>query len=127
MKRARYGALAAILTLATMGSPALAAGDPAQGEKVFNRCKACHAVEAGKNKIGPSLAGMFGRKAGNAGGFTKYSDAMKASNVVWDDGTVAAFLADPKGMMPGTKMVFAGLKKDDDIANVIAYLKQATK
>lgn len=127
MKRARYAALAAILALTTIGGPALAAGDAALGKKVFNKCKACHSLEAGKNKIGPSLAGMFGRKAGNAEGFKKYSKAMTASGVVWDDATVAAFLASPKKMMPGTKMTFAGLKKDADIQNVIAYLKQTTQ
>ncbi len=127
MIRAKYGPLAAIMALTMLGGPALAAGDAAQGEKVFNRCKACHAVEAGKNKIGPSLAGLFGRKAGTVDGFTKYSDALKGSKIVWDDGTLAAYLADPKKTVPGTKMVFAGLKKDADIEDVIAYLKQATK
>lgn len=99
------------------------AGDAAAGEKVFDQCKACHTVEAGKNRIGPSLHGVVGRKAGAVEGFN-YSPALKGSNLTWDAATLDKYLADPKGFIPGNKMAFAGLKKSEDRANVIAYLAQ---
>ena len=105
--------------------PALADGDVAAGEKVFVKCKTCHTLEAGKNKVGPSLAGVMGRAAASLADFN-YSDAMKASGLTWDEETLDEYLADPKGKIPGNKMVFPGLKKEDDRENLIAYLKQAT-
>ncbi len=111
---------------ALAGAPVLAGGDAAAGKKVFNTCRACHSLETGKKKIGPSLHGVFGRKAGSVDGF-KYSKAMKASNVVWNEETLNKFLAKPKAFMPGTRMVFAGLNKDDRRKNLLAYLAQASK
>jgi cytochrome c len=125
MKFATHVALGVMLALAGFGASAAAAGDAANGEKVYKKCKTCHALEAGKNKIGPSLAGVIGRSAGTAEGFAKYSDAMKNSGVVWDDAALASFLAKPKEFIPKNKMTFAGLKKESDIADVIAYLKDA--
>jgi len=104
--------------------------DPAlvkAGEKVFKKCKACHAVgDKAKHKIGPHLNGIFGRTAGTAEGFKKYSKDMKgagADGLVWDEETLATFLAKPKSMIKRTKMAFAGLKKEADLTAVIAYLK----
>lgn len=95
------------------------------GEKVFKKyCTACHTTEAGKNKVGPSLAGIVGRKAGSVPGF-QYSEANKASGVSWDEATLDTYLVDPKKFMPGTKMVFAGVKKEDERKALIAYLKEA--
>ena len=105
---------------------ALAEGDAAAGEKVFRKCKACHSLEAGENKIGPSLHGVFGRTAGTVEGF-KYSDAMKESGIVWDESTLDAYLENPKKNVPGTRMAFPGLRKEEDRANVIAYLMEATQ
>jgi cytochrome c len=121
-----YRSLLAISILAFGANAALAAGDPAKGEKVFAKCKACHTLEAGKNRIGPSLAGLFGRTAGTVAEF-KYSDAMAASGIVWDEATLDSYLADPKNAIPGNKMVFPGLKKEEDRQDVIAYLTEATK
>lgn len=102
-----------------------AAQDAEAGKKVFNRCKACHEAEQPKNKVGPHLVGIIGRTAGSLAGYT-YSDAMIAAGaggLVWDEAKIADYMTDPKGMIPGNKMAFAGLKKPEDIANLIAYLK----
>ena len=106
-----------------MAAPAQA-GDAAAGAKVFKKCKACHYVDREKNKSGPHLVNIIGRAAGAVEGF-KYSKAMAGSGLVWDEATLAGFLAKPKKYLKGTKMSFAGLKKESDIANVIAYLKSA--
>jgi cytochrome c len=121
----RRTALSALAVLPLAAAPAFAQGDPGKGEKVFNRCKACHVVDKAQNRVGPHLVGIIGRPAGSVEGF-KYSDAMKNSGKTWDEGTIAAYLKDPKGYIPGNKMAFAGLKKEDEVADVIAYLKQAT-
>lgn len=113
--------VAAALLLGAGG--AWAQGDPEQGEKVFRKCKTCHVVEEEKNKIGPHLVGIIGREAGSVEGF-KYSDAMQGSGIVWEDETLTAYLQDPKGYIPGNRMAFAGLRKDDDIADLLAYLHQ---
>ena len=102
------------------------AQDAAAGEKVFVKCKVCHVAEEDKNKVGPSLHGVIGRTAGTHPDF-KYSEAMIAagkSGVKWDEPTLTKYLHDPKAMVKGTKMTFPGLKADEDVANVIAYLKQ---
>ena len=119
-------ALAAV-ALVMVPSVAMAGGDAAKGKKVFNKCKACHFVDKEKNKVGPYLKGVIGRKAASVPKF-KYSKAMKAKGeegLVWTEENIAAYLKAPKKYIPGNKMAFAGLKKDEDIANVIAYLKEA--
>jgi cytochrome c len=103
---------------------AAAAQDAAAGEKVFAKCKICHQIgEGAKNMVGPVLNGVVGRKAGSYPDY-HYSDANKNSGITWDEATLKEYLRDPKAKVPGTKMVFPGLKSGDDIANVIAYLKQ---
>jgi cytochrome c len=112
-----------ILTLSTGQS---LAQDAAAGEKVFAKCKACHVADTDQNKIGPSLKGVIGRTAGTLEGY-KFSPAMVEAGkggMVWDDATLTEYLKSPKAVVKGTKMAFAGLKKDEDLANVIAYLKQ---
>jgi cytochrome c len=103
-----------------------AAADIAAGQAQFNRCKICHSLEAGKNMVGPSLHGVFGRKAGTADNFT-YSAAMTDSGIVWNDDTLTKYLRDPKQVVPGGKMAFPGIKDDQQIADLLAYLRQATQ
>jgi cytochrome c len=114
-----------VATLGLAAAPALANGDPEEGEKVFRKCKSCHQVgEDADNRTGPALNGIVGAAAGQNPDF-RYSDALKeaaANGLVWNDENLAAFLRKPKDLISGTKMSFAGLRKDDDIEDVIAYL-----
>ncbi len=114
---------------AAEAAPAAAAPDPelvAAGEKVFKKCKACHQIgEGAKNKVGPELNGVLGRTAGGLPEGFKYSNPMNAAGeggLVWTDATLAEFLTNPRNYIKGTKMTFAGLKKDDDIKAITAYL-----
>ena len=120
----KIGFLATALAVGVMisGGSALAAGDVAKGKKVFKKCKICHAVKKGKNKIGPSLFGVVGRKAAIAKGF-RFSKAMKKSKLTWDEATLDKYLKNPRKAVKGTRMVFAGLRSKKDRENVIAYLK----
>jgi|1185.fasta_scaffold1605976_1 cytochrome c len=117
----RTGIALSLATVMTAGLPLTAHAQ--DGEALFRRqCATCHAVQAGQNKIGPSMAGVVGKKAASVPGF-QYSDAMKAANITWTDDALAKYLADPKGLVPNGKMVFAGLKKPDDVQAVIDYMK----
>jgi cytochrome c len=117
--------LAAALALAAAGFAGSAhAQDVAAGEKSFNKCRACHQVgETAKNSVGPELNGLFGRKSGSAPGYN-YSDANKNSGITWDETVFAEYIKDPKAKIPGTKMAFAGIKKEDEIKDLTAFLKQ---
>ena len=126
-------AAAAILS-AAMVTPAQAApakakapkavaikGDPVHGKAVFDQCKVCHSLDAGKNGVGPSLKGIVGTKAAEVPGFT-FSPAMQKSGLVWTPATLSDFLTAPMKKVPGTKMPFAGLSDPKDRDDVIAYL-----
>jgi cytochrome c2 len=97
-------------------------GDLKAGKKVFRKCKACHQLKEGRNGVGPSLFNVVGASAGQVDGF-KYSDPLASGDLVWTPETLAEFLTDPKGFLPGNKMQFPGLKKEADITNVIAYMQ----
>lgn len=124
MVRAATAGLA-LAALVLIAAPGIAqAGDPAAGQKAFAVCKACHQVgETAKNAVGPKLNGIVGRPAGSLEDY-KYSDAMKSSGITWDEATLTEYLKNPKAKVPGTKMVYAGLKDDTKIADIIAYLNQ---
>lgn len=123
----RLAALGAAGLICAMISPsAWADGDPAKGKRVFNKCKTCHELTNEKNKIGPHLVGIFGRKSGSVEGF-KYSSAMQKANIVWNETTIDEYIADPKKYVPGNKMVLAPIKKAEQRADLIAYLKEQQK
>ncbi|CAM5220150.1 cytochrome C [Bosea thiooxidans] len=114
----------ALLALFVWPRPAEAAGDAAAGEKVFLKCRACHQVgETAKNAVGPRLNGLFGRPAGSIEGYS-YSPANKNSGIVWDEATFRDYIKGPQAKVPGTKMVFPGLKTDQEIDDIVAFLKQ---
>jgi cytochrome c len=141
----RIAAIAALLATGTVIGPVLAQaqapapapaapaaaapreGDPAAGERVFTQCRACHQVgETARNLVGPQLNGLFGRQAGTVQGFN-YSPAYKTPEVaskVWSPENFATYIRNPRAVTPGTRMVFAGLRSENQIADLIAYLKQ---
>ena len=116
--------LIAAAGLLVAASSAASAQDAAAGEKSFNKCRACHQVgDTAKNTVGPVLNGLFGRKSGTIEGYS-YSDANKNSGITWDEKTFAEYITDPRAKIPGTKMVFAGIKSENEKAALWAYLKQ---
>ena len=116
----KQAVLAALFTAAGLGQSY--AQDAAAGEKVFVQCKACHQTgDKAKNAVGPVLNGLFGRKAGSVEGFA-YSNGNKNSGLTWDEATFAEYIKKPKAKIPGTKMVFAGIKDEQKIKDLIAYL-----
>ena len=123
MKR-KYICLVAAAAWAGSAAGALA-GDAAAGETIYTqKCKICHQIgEGAKNFVGPELNGLIGRKTGAAAGYS-YSDANKDSGITWDEATLKEYLANPKAKIPGTKMIFAGMPKEDDRDNLVAYLAQ---
>jgi cytochrome c len=114
-----------LLIAALITAPLAAhAGDPDAGAKVFKKCQACHAVgEGAVNRVGPQLNGLFARAAGTAPDYD-YSEANKNSGIVWTEEIFAEYIRNPRGYIPGTKMIFAGLKKDQEIDDIIAFLHQ---
>ena len=110
------------LGVALVSAGPVLAADIEAGEKVFKKCKACHYADREKHKTGPHLVNLIGRTAGSLEDYKKYSKAMKASGIVWDEETLTEYLRAPKKYIKGTKMAVVGLKKDADIENVIAYL-----
>ncbi|MGN6550960.1 MAG: c-type cytochrome [Pararhizobium sp.] len=118
-----------VASLAILGGLVMsgtASADAKKGEIVFHRCMACHSVEKGQNKVGPSLYGVVGRKAASLPDYT-YSSALKKSGLTWDEATLTKWLQGPMKLVPGTKMAFPGLHNPQEIADVIDYLKQDTK
>jgi cytochrome c len=120
----KYVCLFAAAAWAGSAAGALA-GDAAAGEKIFTqKCKVCHQIgEGAKNFVGPELNGLIGRKNGTVPNYN-YSTADKESGITWDEATLKEYLLNPKAKIPGTKMIFAGLPKEDDRDNLIAYLAQ---
>ncbi|MBM3488006.1 MAG: cytochrome c family protein [Alphaproteobacteria bacterium] len=110
-----------------MAAAAPAAGDVEKGRQSYAKCRACHTLEkGGRNLVGPNLHGMFDRKAGAAAGFS-FSPAMRDSGLVWTEENVRRYLRAPKDVVPNTKMIFAGIRSDTEMNDLIAYLRAQTK
>ena len=114
------------LTVLPWGASAQS-GDPARGQRVFGACAACHSLEPDRNMTGPSLAGLWSRKAGGLASFPRYSPALKSSGIVWDDRTLDAWLRDPQHSVPGNTMTFPGVKDAQQRTDLLAFLKGATQ
>jgi cytochrome c len=125
MKKLTVSAL--IVITSSVAASAALAQDAAAGKAVFNKCLACHAVgEGAKNKVGPELNGLDGRKAGTAPDYS-YSDANKNSGITWNEAEFKEYIKDPKAKVPGTKMIFAGIKNEKDVGDLWAYVSQYDK
>ena len=121
MNTARVIALVALVAMAS--TPALGAGDATQVAMLFQACAACHSTKAGTHLTGPSLANIWGHRAGTVPGFSRYSDAMKHANVRWDEETLDKWLANPEEMVPGTSMTFPGVQERTARQDIVAYLR----
>jgi cytochrome c len=125
MKKTTLSTLVVIAS-SVAGTAALAQ-DVAAGKTSFNKCMACHSIgEGAKNKVGPELNGLDGRKSGTAAGYA-YSDANKNSGITWNEAQFKEYIRDPKAKIPGTKMAFAGIKNDKEVNDLWAFLSQYDK
>jgi cytochrome c len=118
--------VAAALSVLLLSGAARADGDAARGEARFQDCAACHKLEAGANNVGPSLHGIFSRKAGEIADF-RYSPAIKRSGIVWTPETLDKFITDPQALVPGNRMPYAGMANASDRADLIAYLTKSSQ
>ena len=123
----RFVLSAAALVSIAHGVEVYGAGDASRGAKVFQACAACHSLEAGQNMTGPSLHGVWGRKAGTLQDFIRYSDALKQSGVVWTEDSLDKWLTNPASFIPGNQMTFAGINSVKARRDLIAYLELASK
>jgi cytochrome c len=120
-------AFAVLVTISCGAFVALADGTPSRGERAFGACAACHSLQPDQNITGPSLAGVWNRKAGSLASFSRYSPALQSSNIVSNDNTLDEWIANPQRLIPGNQMTFAGIKDEPQRADLLAFLKQATK
>ena len=118
---------AAILCLSLLSLTAIGAGDASRGANVFQACSSCHSTKAGVQLTGPSLANIWQHKAASVAGFPRYSDALKKTDIVWNDETLGEWLANPDALVPGTSMTFPGLQDSSARQDVIAYLKAVSE
>jgi cytochrome c len=118
--------LSTVFSTVFLAGAAQADGDATRGEKRFEECAACHSIERGVDGIGPTLYGIFGRKAGELGDY-RYSPALARSGIIWTEGTLDTFIADSQATVPANRMPYAGMANAGDRADLIAYLQKATK
>ena len=119
--------IAIIVAIGPLVSAQAASGDIARGQQDFRACAQCHSLESNRNMTGPSLAGLWGRKAGSLPSFERYSDALKSSGIIWDERSLDAWLTDPQKMVPDNDMPFEGIKDAAVRADLLAFLKDANK
>lgn len=120
-------AIAALVTIAFLSPASAQLGDAARGQQDFRGCAPCHSLEPDRNMTGPSLANLWGRKAGSLPSFERYSEALKASGIIWDDRSLDGWLTDPDRMVLDNEMPFNGIKDTRVRADLVAFLKEATK
>jgi cytochrome c2 len=120
-------AIAALATIAFLSPASAQLGDAARGQQNFRACAPCHSLEPDRNMTGPSLANLWGRKAGSLPSFERYSEALKGSGIIWDDRSLDGWLTDPNRMVPDNEMPFNGIKDTRVRADLLAFLKDATK
>jgi cytochrome c len=113
--------------LAVEAQTLAAEGNPSRGQRVFGACAACHSLQPGQNMTGPSLADLWSRKAGSVASFSRYSSALKSADIEWNDKTLNEWIKDPQHLVPGNEMTFAGIKDDQQRADLLSFLKEATK
>ena len=119
--------VAAFLTF-LFGAPlAFSEGNATRGQRVFGSCAACHSLQPDQSMTGPSLAGLWNRKAGSLASFSRYSAALQSANIVWNDKTLDDWVTDPQHLVPGNEMTFAGIKDAQQRADLLAFLKEATR
>lgn len=123
----RTTVLAILMSCAITSQTSAADGNPARGQRAFGVCAACHSLQPKKNMTGPSLADLWNRKAGSLESFSRYSAALKSANIVWNDRTLDEWIRDPQHLIPGNQMTFAGIKEPQARADLLAFLKEATK
>ncbi len=122
-----FAAIGIAMIVATFDRPAAADGNAERGKQVFRVCVACHSIEKGAHRTGPSLADIWGRRAGTVDGFRRYSEALKGSNAVWNENTLDQWLKDPQAFAPGNRMKLGNIDDGADRADLIAFLKQVSK
>lgn len=122
-----FAVIGIAMIVATFDRPAAADGNAERGKQVFRVCVACHSIEKGAHRTGPSLAGIWGRRAGTVDGFRRYSEALKGSNAVWNENTLDQWLKDPQAFAPGNRMKLGNIDDGADRADLIAFLKQVSK
>jgi cytochrome c len=120
-------AIVALVTFASLYSALAESGDASRGQQDFRACAPCHSLEPDRNMTGPSLANLWGRKAGSLPSFERYSDALKSSGIIWDDRALDGWLSDPQRVVPDNDMPFEGIKDALVRADLLAFLKEATK
>ncbi len=118
-------ALAIFMSFAGQATAQVSAELARKGAQAYRICAACHSLQPGVHLSGPSLAGLWGKKAASIAGYRRYTGGLKKAGIVWDEDTLNAWLADPQAMVPGTTMMFRGVEKDETRANLIAFLRQA--
>ncbi len=125
--RAAIGVLAFYAALWGASGFASEIGDPARGQEVYRACAACHSLAPGRHMTGPSLAGIWGRKAGTVEGFTRYSKAFKQADIIWDEHSLDAWFENPREYLPGNRMTFRGLPDETQRRDLIAFLRSVTE
>jgi cytochrome c len=127
MKRIYVLAVATLVIISLDVIRVRSEGNPSRGQRVFGACAACHSLQPDQNMTGPSLADLWNRKAGSVASFNRYSPALQSSNIVWNDKTLDEWVVDPQHLIPGNQMTFAGIKDGQQRADLLAFLKEATK